>query len=70
MKDLNLFLYTIFILSVPAHAFEVATVDNPSNGSVEPPHIIDHIPPHHESRAGLGAIDLRSQFLVSIRPFF
>ena len=50
-------IHTVVFLGVPAHAFEVAGADEPFDGSVEPLHLIDHVLPDHESRAGLSATD-------------
>ena len=55
---LNIFMHTVFILGVPAHAFEESSADEPFDGSVEPLHLSDHILPDHESSTGRGATDL------------
>ena len=69
MTCMQLFLITIVVLGVPAHAFEVAGADETFDGAVEPLHLIDHIIlPDHESRAGRGATDHRPQFLVTTFP--
>ena len=64
------FLLTVVVLGVLAHAFELAGADELFDGAVEPLHLIDHILPDHESRAGRGATDHGPQFLVTIGHFF
>ena len=55
---LKIVIHTVFILGVPAHAFEESCSDEPFDGSVVPLHLIDHILPDHESSTGRGAANL------------
>ena len=67
---LKILIHTVYILRVPAHAFEESGADEPFDCFVQPLHLIDHILPDHESSTGRGTTDLWPQFLVSVLKYF